>query len=43
MSECPVHYDGDDFWSANIAVKEFFDKIGGFDENYPYLKTKIKI
>jgi glycosyltransferase involved in cell wall biosynthesis len=34
---CPVNLNGDNFWSANIAIsKEIFVKCGGFDENFPY-------
>lgn len=34
--ECPVNTEGNNFWSANIAVKsDLFKAIGGFDENYP--------
>lgn len=36
LAECPVNLTGGCFWSANIAVERLlFEKIGGFDENYP--------
>ena len=36
MAECPVNLTGGCFWSANIAVARLlFDKVGGFDPNYP--------
>ena len=36
LAECPVNLTGGCFWSANIAVeRSLFEKIGGFDSNYP--------
>lgn len=36
LAECPVNLIGGCFWSANIAVeRSLFEKIGGFDPNYP--------
>lgn len=36
MAECPVNTIGGCFWSANIAIKRnIFEKINGFDENFP--------
>ena len=36
LAECPVNLTGGCFWSANIAVeRSLFEKIGGFDPNYP--------
>ncbi|MEI6331093.1 MAG: glycosyltransferase family A protein [Pseudanabaena sp. ELA645] len=36
FAECPVNLTGGCFWSANIAVARLlFDKVGGFDPNYP--------
>lgn len=36
LAECPVNLTGGHFWSANIAVqRSLFEKIGGFDNNYP--------
>lgn len=36
LAECPVNLTGGYFWSANIAVqRSLFEKIGGFDPNYP--------
>lgn len=36
LAECPVNLTGGCFWSANIAIKRsLFEKIGGFDVNYP--------
>ena len=36
LAECPINLTGGCFWSANIAVRrEIFEKIGGFDPNYP--------
>jgi glycosyltransferase involved in cell wall biosynthesis len=36
LVECPVNLVGGCFWSANIAVqRSLFEKIGGFDANYP--------
>jgi len=36
LAECPVNLTGGYFWSANIAVqRSLFEKIGGFDLNYP--------
>ncbi|HAR19736.1 MAG TPA: family 2 glycosyl transferase [Cytophagales bacterium] len=35
FAECPVNKTGNNFWSANIAVKnELFWQVGGFDEGY---------
>lgn len=35
FAECPVNKTGNNFWSANIAVKkELFWKVGGFDEQF---------
>ncbi|MFM6223953.1 MAG: glycosyltransferase family 2 protein, partial [Dolichospermum sp.] len=36
LAECPINLTGGCFWSANIAVRrELFEKVGGFDPNYP--------
>ncbi|AFZ13619.1 glycosyl transferase family 2 [Crinalium epipsammum PCC 9333] len=36
MAECPINLTGGWFWSANIAIERaLFEKIGGFDANYP--------
>ena len=36
MAECPINLNGGCFWSANIAIERaLFEKIGGFDPNYP--------
>lgn len=36
MAECPTNLTGGFFWSANIAIERaLFEKIGGFDPNYP--------
>jgi glycosyltransferase involved in cell wall biosynthesis len=36
LAECPVNVTGGAFLSANIAVaRSLFEKIGGFDPNYP--------
>lgn len=36
MAECPTNLTGGFFWSANIAIdRSLFEKIGGFDPNYP--------
>lgn len=36
LAECPVNITGGYFWSANIAVqRSLFEKIGGFNPNYP--------
>ena len=36
LAECPVNLTGGCFWSANIAIKKtLFEKINGFDVNYP--------
>ena len=36
LGECPVNLTGGTFLSANIAVeRSLFEKIGGFDPNYP--------
>lgn len=37
LAECPVNYEGGNFWSANISVEnKMFHDLGGFDESYPY-------
>lgn len=37
LAECPVNYNGGNFWSANIAIKkDAFQELGGFDISYPY-------
>lgn len=36
LAECPVNLTGGYFWSSNIAVqRSLFQKLGGFDQNYP--------
>jgi GT2 family glycosyltransferase len=36
MAECPTNFTGGRFWSANVAIeRSLFEKIGGFDANYP--------
>ena len=36
LAECPINLTGGNFWSANIAVqRSLFEKIGGFNPNYP--------
>ena len=36
LAECPINVTGGYFWSANIAVqRSLFEKIGGFNPNYP--------
>lgn len=36
LAECPVNITGGAFLSANIAVqRSLFEKVGGFDPNYP--------
>ncbi|WP_373545973.1 glycosyltransferase family 2 protein [Chamaesiphon sp.] len=37
LDSCPINLDGGCFWSANIAVhRTLFEKVEGFDPNYPY-------
>lgn len=37
LNSCPINIDGGCFWSANIAVhRSLFEKVEGFDPNYPY-------
>ena len=36
MAECPTNLTGGCFWSANVAIeRSLFEKIEGFDANYP--------
>lgn len=36
LAECPANLTGGCFWSANIAIQKcLFEKIGGFDPDYP--------
>jgi GT2 family glycosyltransferase len=37
LNSCPINLTGGYFWSANIAVhRSLFEKVEGFDPNYPY-------
>jgi GT2 family glycosyltransferase len=37
LNSCPINLSGGAFWSANIAVhRALFEKVEGFDPNYPY-------
>lgn len=37
LDSCPINLDGGCFWSANIAIHRLlFEKVAGFDPNYPY-------
>lgn len=37
LNSCPINLTGGVFWSANIAVhRSLFEKVEGFDPNYPY-------
>lgn len=37
LNSCPINLTGGCFWSANIAVhRSLFEKVEGFDPNYPY-------
>lgn len=37
LNSCPLNLTGGYFWSANIAVhRSLFEKLEGFDPNYPY-------
>jgi len=37
LNSCPINLTGGYFWSANIAVhRSVFEKVEGFDPNYPY-------
>ncbi|XZN91553.1 MAG: glycosyltransferase family 2 protein [Microcoleus sp.] len=37
LNSCPINLYGGCFWSANIAIhRSLFEKVAGFDPNYPY-------